>query len=326
MAHFIKRPNGQRKHYGLVGPNGKAVYDERVDAVNRDLDRGVARDILETRMREIRDSFKRRMPLDADNLKLANACHNYKVIKKGKHLSRPEAAKGRLMQAVAAMASVSLLTATEEAILTQLATVPERSKYHVRGAVNELLAYAKRSLRIFNPSPARPDEIVFVRINEFQAAMKDVPPDYRDYLGALFATGCRMGELPRARLSGESAYIPAQLLRTGKTGPTKNRIKRVAPIIPPLRAYTERISQWAPEKLDMVRLENENDMRKALRGALDIKIHDLRHSYCVEHAAKGANVFELADYIGDTVEVCKRHYRPYCLQDEQVTKALLRWK
>lgn len=322
---FIKRPGNGRASYSLVGSDGKTLHDERVDNVNRDLRMGMSRDILEERMRVVLFSFKRRPELDADNIKLANACHEYKVKRKGRHLSRPATAKQRLLRAAHAMGRTSLLVATEEVVVTQLEHVPFRSRYQVIGAVNELLAFAKRGITLFNPQPRKTDEIAFIRISQWEGAATLLVPHHRAFLGALFATGCRIGELPRAVFRSQSAYVATQLLRDGKVGPTKNRTMRVAPLIMPLAQYVTQLQTYGQKEIDRIRLEEESDMRNALRLVFGITTHDLRHSYCVEHGAVGANVHELADYIGDTVSVCQRHYRPYCLQDEQVARAAARW-
>lgn len=322
---FIKRPGNGRKSYALIGTDGKTLYDERIDRVNHDLAQGVAIDLLERRMRDIRDSFRRCTDLSIDNLKLAHACQEYKVKRKGKHLSRPEASRQRLLRAVDALGKCSLLAATEEEIIDTLVNVPVRSRYHIVGAVNELLGYAKRSLRIFNPAPPRNDEIAFIRVLDWRGAMGGMPEDYRTFLGALFATGCRIGELPRARIDGRIASIGSQLLRAGETAPTKNKVRRVAPLLPMLGDHIVAFLGWDQAKRDRIRIEHEARMRKVLRATLNIRIHDLRHSYCVEHGAAGASVFELADFIGDTVQVCARHYRPYCIQDEQIARALARF-
>lgn len=320
---FIKRPNQSRKSYGLVGNDGKVVYDSRIDAVNKDLHSGSSKDILEQRMRIIRDAFKpTKIACSFYNEQLAKACHTSKV--KRKHdLVDVKSLENRLKRAVLALGEVSLKEATEGQILD--AVSKERGsgrRYHIIGAINELLRFANRDLRLHNPSPRigqvtflSPEEFV-KQINKDYTSKNDTP--YKLYLTALFATGCRVGELPTAVFDEEGVYISQQLKEDGTIQPfTKNKQDRRAPILPIFDKEVKEFIKLGSEVIFNIRLHHHRKMLNILNA----RLHDLRHSYAIYLAKKNFSLPQIARYIGDTEAVAKKHYAQYCPSDEEISSA-----
>lgn len=328
MRIFIKRPGGRHKHYSLVGPDGKTKYDERIDSVNRDLDSGTSLAVCEKRMLLIRDSFKSdEPPIVGYNKDLALALQAYKIKRKGAHFKRPESGKYRLLAAVSELGPLSLKGATEQSILNQVGHLmaPGR-RYHVFGAINELLKFQGSIFRLHNPAPIPPHIVPHITVEQFISQSHLLPPAYAAYLGSLFATGCRFGELPTALLSEKSVSVAGQVLRDGRVGDTKNNSIRTAPVIPDLTKWVSILNTLGKPAIIDLRLNHEDKIRRAWKSLWNMKMHATRHSYCIAWAQAGTPSAQLAEYIGDTVEVCTRHYARYQTTNEQVERALLLWK
>jgi integrase len=324
---FIKKPTHGRASYALVGNDGKTVSDPRIDAVNADLRAGVARDLLDARMRAIRDSFKPpRTPLSASNEKLVHELHRKKLQKKP-DLANPDGLLKRLLRAAEYLGNVSVREATEEDIYAALSKIDSPARrYETRRAVNEMLKYCQRPFTLYNPVPDRPEEIAFIRIADFLTRSAKMRADYRTILGALFATGCRWAELPVAALGEGQVSVSRQLKPGPKLTRTKNKKSRTAPILPPLQKYVDEYRRLSREERYSACLSNHKRLYYACKKFLGVRLHDLRHSYCVEWGAKGCSTADLAQYIGDTEEVTERHYRNYCLTSDAIERALKRWK
>ena len=324
---FIKKPIGGRRTYALIGNDGKTLQDPRVEAVTADLAAGVSRDLLDARMRAIRDSFKApRTPLSISNEKLVHELHRKKLQKKP-DLVDPDGLLKRLLRAAEYLGNVSVREASEEEIYSALSQIKSQARrYETRRAVNEMLKYCRRPFSLYNPVPDRPDEIAFIRITDFLERTKNMRKDYRTILGALFASGCRWSELPVAALGDGQVTVSRQLKPGPTLGPTKNKKSRAAPILPPLQRFVDEYRRMEREERYSACLSNHKRIYYACKKALGVRLHDLRHSYCVEWGAKGCSTADLAQYIGDTEEVTERHYRNYCLTSDAVTRALKRWK
>lgn len=323
---FIKRPNAHRKTYALIGRDGKTVDDARVAAINADLARGMSSDILEARMQAILRSYRPpKTPLSISNDKLVHEVHRKKVQRKP-DIVNPDGLLQRLQRAASHLGNVSIREASEDEIYAALADIKvPAQRYEIRRGVNELLRYCKRPFLLHNPVPDRPDEIAFIRVDAFKRAAREMPDHYAAVLGALFATGCRWAELPVAQLSPEAATITRQLKSGPRLAPTKNKRSRVAPVLPPLREFVERYRRLDREARYSLCLSNHKRVYYACKQALGIRLHDLRHSYCVEWGAVGSSTAELARYIGDQESVTERHYRNYCMTSDELKRALARW-
>lgn len=324
---YFKKPSGIRKSYAVIDDNGKTLKDPRIDAINQALRDGVARDECEARLRALIASFKPKNVLTLSHVNVRLARERYKAgMKRRPNRARPKDYERRLLRAAEAMGNVSLLEASQDEIEDALIRVQQPgTRYHVLGGVNELLAQAQRPFRLFNPPPVRIEEISFIRMNAFLSQIKQLPDQFQLVLGALFATGCRWGELPRAHITGNKADIKTQITRYGTIGPTKNKKARTAPILPPLNKFALTYAKLSPENKKHIRMNSYKQIRKACMETLGLRLHDLRHSYAVEWGAVGATLSDIAKYIGDTEEVCRRRYMNYLLEDDEIARAIARF-
>jgi integrase len=325
MSHFIKRPGKGRATYALIGPDKKTISDPRIDAINADLAAGMARDILEQRMRAVLDSYKPakapKAMLAVANQRLVLRCHEAKLREKV-HLARPDDLKQRLLSCAAALGNVSIESASKDELLRALATIKSPSRrFEIARGINELLKYANRAERIYNPPIRQSSRVAFISIKDFKEKILSVPAPYHLVLGALFATGCRWGELPLAEsVNGVAVLVAEQVRNDGTLGPTKNKKERHALILEPLQVWWEEYSKLLYEEKNKLRLEGYNIAYRLCKTRLGIRIHDLRHSYAVALRSYGFNTGQIAEFIGDTEQVCKERYLRHGRTEEELTR------
>lgn len=320
----IKKPGGLRRTYAIV-LKGQTVKDPRIDAVNKDFLKGAPPDEVEARLKAIRESLHpKKLILSYTNYRLLEDCHTYKL-KTKPHLVDAYALKRGLIRAVEAVGTLAIKEASLEQLLSSIAHVKRPGRrYHVVRALNELLRFAKRDLRLPNRQ-ARHLHIDYIEIEDFMKKVDNLPEDYATYLGALFATGARWGELPVAIIQGQSVTIASQIRKSGIEGPTKNRKVRSAPIIPSLKAYVVRLNALGRARVEELRIYHEARIYKATKKHLGLSAKALRHSYAIYCAKRGEGLPDIARWIGDTEEVCRRHYSSYLPSNPELEAVAKRW-
>lgn len=326
---FIKRPSLKRRSYAIVGPDGKTMSDPRIEAVNADLRAGMPRDLLEARMQQILNSLRPtpvvRYEPSVSNLLLVQKCMERKT-----DIVRRKDAEASLRRGAGLVGEVDLRTASLEEVEAALRPVKKKSRRDVIRAVNELLIFAGRPFTIPNPLTHSVDDIAHIRITDFQAKAVKLAEQNQVIaltLGALFASGCRWGELPLARLTLDSVgvHVSKQYRRDGTMGPTKNKRTRISPLLPPLSAYFMKYQELSPVERKDIRLRLEKRAYLICKKVLGIRTHDLRHSYAIEWGGAGFSMSEVAKFIGDTEEATARHYLPFSATPDEVSRAVLRF-
>lgn len=321
---FIKRPGSRRKSYALVGDDGKTIPDPRIDEINKDLRAGVPKDTLELRLKAVLRSFK---PQDTylisqSNQQLVERCHKAKLLQK--HLSDPDSLKSRLTHCAKYAGELSLLECSKEDLYEVVARVSNPSRrFEVIRGLNELLLFANRGFKLKNVRKHQSSRVSFIEVDDFKKKVLTLPVDYQILFGAYIATGCRWGELPLAEIGKKSVFIEEQLCDDGTVGITKNKKQRVSPILPPLLDYVVRYNKFSQEKKNELRLNHYYKCYALCKKVLGIRIHDLRHSYAIAWRKAGATTSQIADYIGDTEEACKKHYLKHGLTVDEIEQA---WK
>lgn len=328
---FIKRPRKDRQSYAIVDEDGRTIKDPRIDQVNADRAAGLgSADLWEARLREIIRAMRpaRRAPLYAVsrvNQQLVERRHAIKMAARSEPYADPENLRQRLMRGAGALGETSILEASQDQIILALAKVKGPERHDIVRAVNELLKFAGRGFSIPNPRHER--EVEFIRLDQFLALkLEQEDQDLALTLRALFATGCRWGELPIAKTKGSGVYIKGQIKRDGKFWKTKNKKKRESPILPPLLTYWQEYESWPEWKRREMRLDGYNRAYNFCKKYVGVRIHDLRHSYAVEWLASAFSMSEVARYIGDTEETCARHYAPFTAQSDEIERAIARYK
>lgn len=322
---FIKRPGKIRRTYSIVGKDGLILHDPRIDLVNKDLRAGVPADELEARLRKILQEHRpASLPVSHTNYRLVADIVADKLRRKPFRV-RPDLHRSALLRAAKVLGPRSIYTVSEEELLTSLAPYSPAARWHIARALNEMLSYLKRGWKLYNPPPPLPNEIAFVRVKDFFPLISPLDPLTQCVLGSLLATGCRWSELPLAELGSHSVYVRLQLRTIEIKGPTKNGKHRRGPLLPPLSELVERYRKLSPR--DKAQVWGRREWYyKAWKRVSGMRIHDLRHSYAVELRSIGVETSAIAEYIGDTPEVCRRHYLNYCATDEEMDRVRRLWK
>lgn len=239
--------------------------------------------------------------------------HEKKLQKwRSRPLARPESYLSRMLYAVKKIPVPIDSTPNPElkAVIERL-RLPPPTRFEVVRAVNEILKYLGRA-GLDNPRPLKDEEVSYVPLDTFLGRLGLIKHEQdRLYLASLYACGARFGELPRLRLMGDWAYIATQLRDDGRDWVTKNKKKRHAAILPPLKSFIMAYKALSQSAQDNLRLDHRDRIYKAARRVYGANIHTLRHSYAIECIKAGKGLSEVAKWIGDAEEVAKRYYIGY---------------
>lgn len=247
-----------------------------------------------------------------DNDQLVYRLHAEKLKKWRKWpLVEPDKLLSRLLFAIKRLPR-SIAVMTNEEIRVHLTSLRLRpcTRFEVVRALNEVLKFIGRT-GISNPRPARLGEVSYVPMEEFLRKCGTIREDFRIYLGALYACGARFSELPAVELDGMWARIHVQLRPDRSLGPTKNKTKRSAAILPGLQSFIMAYNALPREVQGDLCIKRYKCIYKAARRVLGANIHTLRHSYAIECFKAGRTVAEVANWIGDSEEVTKEYYIGY---------------
>lgn len=331
MSYFIKRPGKVRRSYALIGPDGKTIEDKRIDKVNEDLKRGMAGDLLEERMRlvklEYQNKYKPPVLTAFGNLELANQVQAWKL-KRKPYLRDPGSSLAALIRAVEACGMLSLYTASEEQLLGVVAREPDLFKQqYLKRDLNQLLRHAKRDFTLKVVKLKRVGVVRFLSLDAFLQRLTPVKNDIdRLYMKCLFATGCRYAELPCMQLLGSGIVVQEQINRKGQFAVTKNNRQREAPVIPELLPDVKIwVEQEMQEKI-RIRLERYKFIYRASKDHLKMTVHDLRHCYAVRWRQHGFTPGQIAEFIGDTEDVCREHYLRFGGDSDAVKLAVAQYQ
>lgn len=323
---FIKRPTRLKtgsKKYSLIGNDGKVIRDPRIDQINQELAAGVSRDILELRMQAVLKSYKpARLPeelLSLSNERLVLRCHEAKIRKKP-DLAYPDGLKQRLLSCAKAMGDISIESGSTEDLYACTSKIKDRSRrFEVIRGINELLKYAGRAERLYNPTPKASSRVSFITVKDFVTKSQSLTEEARAVFGALFASSCRWGELPMAMPIGDKQLLVAeQLDDVGVVRATKNKKERHTLVLRPLSQYLKQYLALPQGEKDRIRLSSYNHYYRLCKKSLGIRIHDLRHSYAVALRAAGIATSSIADFIGDTEKVAKERYLRHGASTEEI--------
>lgn len=312
MSYFIKRPGSGRKSFALVGPDGKTILDTRIARVNEDLAKGLAIDLLEERMqlilREYQGDRNRPVQTAFGNIELANSVQAWKVSRRP--LRDPYASMAALRRAVEHVGLLSLYTVSEKELLEAVNREPDLFKReYLKRDLNQMLRFIKRDFTLKVTKLKKATVVKFLPFESFIPKAEKVNDETdRLYLRCLFATGCRYGELPCIHLLETGVVVQYQITRKGEWSVTKNGKQREAPVIPELLPDVKKWLEIEEERRIKIRLERESKMRKACQKEIGLTLHDLRHCYAIRWRQHGFTPGQIAEFIGDTEEVCREHY------------------
>lgn len=237
---------------------------------------------------------------------------------KDKDITSPKAALNRLKRAVEAVGSLSLRSASREALQKEIDKTHFGNKQRaVVAALNQILAFIKRGdrLRKSREEVRSPRHLKQSEFESLRTTLHNCPPNVELVFQVAFATGCRLGEifaLNTDDLEGLRIGVLSQMDESGKLRETKTRQNRYTIVMP---EYKKAVQQWLKvpieERFKIRNLAWSKITRKACRAAKLSKVcvfHDLRHSFAIHLRAQGASIGDIANALGNSIMVAEKYY------------------
>jgi len=208
------------------------------------------------------------------------------------------------------------------------------------GAIRSFFAWSvKARLRFDNPTKeiksgriSQPARTIFASKEERDFILsKTDDKDLQFILLCAFHAGMRFNEISEARcdwftLDGESGFVHIQ--RTDTFVP-KNKKNRTVPLTKTFRNFliengmTKRSGfVLEPEKVRKhkyrVNFRHSWDSHMEKCGCKKYSPHVARHTFASLLAQKGQSIYKIAEWIGDTLEVTRKHYAHLAPQDDSI--------
>jgi integrase len=217
-----------------------------------------------------------------------------------------------LRRAVLALGQMSLQTSSRKELQTQLngKLTEVRKQRRAASRINSLLKYINRGFKL-NRMKETLNPVHHVSEQEM-LTMCEALKDQRFALMCKVAyySGLRLGELMTINTdslkNNQHLYVFDQIVTDGSRRQTKTKKPRNAIIIP---HGVEFVREWCelPTAEKMPYRFPPRVLSKTLGRRMCV--HDLRHSYARWLADHNLSLSEIAEYLGNSVGVCEKHYK-----------------
>lgn len=345
-THFILQvPNKKhgRKSFGLLrrNPEGKSekVKSAEIDAINSKYQRGIIDfDSAHAKMKDLREkaykAIKPKRSLCKANLDLLE--DYYEKYYRYKDIKAHRAAWNRLQRAVEAVGELSLLTADRFELQKAIADHPDQRR--MAAALNQLLMFLGRADIKIMLNKKKRIEVKYLTVKEFKRVLLHLDAPDKELMKLLctaaYATGARLGEcfaMEEARLQhkGKSVFIGNQLRMDGEPDETKTGKPRVAMI---LKEFREQVREWAEldtdEKLEARKWGHAKIFKEACQKAFPknlqkhLTFRDIRHCYAVHLSNEGLSIATIAEFMGNSEQVCEEYYKGFNSKKETILGAI----
>lgn len=244
-------------------------------------------------------------------------------------------------RAVEALGNVSLLSATQDAIQDAVDAYCGPRANKQRRIITKLTSILKtlRPTEHFKLSKDTEEHgpVKHLAVSEFDLVLRHLPNGHLQTLAKVcFYLGCRVGEACALNLSDlkearTSVLIDKQIRKSDHearkvTNRTKNKKRREAFIFDEgIAALKDWIKVKGKLTLDE-RLHLARYMTEACKKVFaddegkHLVWHDLRHSYAIRLLDQGLTIDDVADMIGDSVVVAKKHYIGFIVSDARMDR------
>lgn len=234
-------------------------------------------------------------------------------------------AKASFKRALDLMGVLNIPTATQKEVQAKIYALPHAKRPHVVLALNALFKFAGREVRVEVGTRRGPIERVrYLSLSEFQKVEQHIAhPLVRTLAATAFATGARVGELFAIHRYNELKRvltIDSQIDRLKQERQTKTYQQRTTVVVKELEAP---VKNWLMtpihERLTIRGFHLGRYVQQAcIKAKVDKECHfyDLRHSYAIHLLSMGVSLSLVAQALGNTEEVCRRHYTGHVLSDD----------
>lgn len=319
----------------------ETVEDSRISAINRTFRNG-AQDLTTCliQAREvIADLYKqhqRRFPTtvhNEENLKLFEQYWKYRYEDSG--IERPEVAEDEILAALDVVGSLSLYSASKEALQKRIdsQTTGNKQRRTVQ-RVTALLKFAGRHDIRLRKHPKVKNRVKYVTERDLPRLLRKLPdePLLKALVQVCFHSGLRPGEAyaltEDSLVADDQLRVVEQLHFSNKyLKDTKNRVQRIAYLLPGgLEAFRTWVSATPEEMKRMKQLRSElaRIIGKACRDAFPgeplkhLAFKDLRHCYAIQMVKRGVSLSLVAQSLGNTLSVCQAYYAGYVLTTDSI--------
>lgn len=242
-----------------------------------------------------------------------------------------KAAKASFRRALALLGTLEISSASPKEVQKKIFSLPHKKRQHVVLAMNALFKFAKREVRFeIGNKRTEVERVRYLSLEEFLLILPHISnPLVRTMAAVGFATGCRVGEIFPLSMYNELnrvVTILSQIDRKMRERATKTYQQRTAVVVKQLEPY---LKEWLLIPVD-IRLSIRNvRLGQCVRNACQIALperkdkhchfYDLRHSYAIHFLGMGVAIDLIASALGNSPEVCRRHYTGHVLSDGGTT-------
>lgn len=236
-----------------------------------------------------------------------------------------QTAKSSFKRALALLGQLDLATASEKDVQKRIFALPHKRRMHVVLALNALFKFVGRGHHFEIGKNLRIERVRHLSLKEFQQVLPKIHTLVRTMAAAAFATGCRVGELFALSHYSEitrQVTIFSQIDRKSAERRPKTG-QRTAVIVKELE---KELKAWLAMPMeDRLALRNvrlADYLQRACKEVFPSRpdkhchFYDLRHSYAIHFLSLGASVSLVAQALGNSEDVCRRHYTGFIMSDE----------
>lgn len=321
----ILNPTGGRTTFKIDRRPGKRVSDPRLDAINQKFKLGeLTFEAAKKQVEELRYNLYREEKAikavvhNSDNQRLRD--RYWEAEYSHRELVDPKTAGYELDRAVSALGSLSIHSASKEEIQKAVDQFKGDAQRRIISALKRLLIFAGRTdvkLRKAKPENRR---VRTLSEAEFKSVLKHIKLDAIETLMTVaFYTGARIGEIwamepqdfnPKSL----ELKIFQQIDKDGAYRDTKNRHDRTTLVFP---KGVKALQEWFLVKSSLdpsIRPHMAEIVKDACKKEFPtnsqkhLVFHDLRHCYARLVRETGLSTEDVADMIGDSLVVAKKHY------------------
>lgn len=332
---WLKRPTvkSESAKFSLIEklPSGKCqtLRDQRLTAINLLFkEKQISFQEAEQQCLSLLESLKpkRKRLFNSSNAKLLEEYWERAYLHRD--LVDKKSAKNRLIRAIDAVGSLSILSSDERELQREVdRKFKGNAQRRIVEALNQIFKFFKTGVKL---RLAREDwgEISYVTEEELKKILPHIKdPQIRLMHEVAFGTGLRAGELfgilPKDFKSDRSLLVESQIDVNRKRRSTKTRRSRRAIVF---KQFVDALNQWLEipieERLKFRKRSISKITREASAKAIgrSITFHDLRHSYAIYMVSKGIGLTDVKNSIGDTMKVCERYYAGFISTPETINR------
>jgi integrase len=339
VRFYLKKPGKGRASYSVlrdeVKPDGRRaqsiVRDERIDAVNiafKNQTQSPA--ICEMQLQQVIESLYvphrlAKAQFTEENRKLLE--RYWETEYADRTLADTDSAKNDLLRAIAAVGTLSLVSASKDQLQKEVDKKFKGNKQRRRvSRLNQLLKFAGRPIRLRRDKKEK-RRVKYLSPEEFERVIRYISdPVEQMVVTVCYSVGCRIGEafgLTTADYKSNVVHVDKQMKRDLQITDRK-RGGECDSVPNPIGVV--RLKEWLKFK-DRETYRNRDwpeIVRTACQKAFPddsskwITTHGLRHSYAIWLLSKGVSLSLVAQSLGDSMAVVEEHYTGFVLTPESI--------